>query len=256
MSRHLSIGALSALAAALCVAQAAHADIVTFNDIPFAGSHGMVPNDFYDGGLHFNDEAFAVMPLNLDPTPIGQTSNYLEAGADPLNPQSLVITHYTGQAPGNFDPVTPAGPDYADGAAFNLFYLKIGLGGGNTGLTDMVTITGDTPGCAGDTCPQMTIAVTDHFQLITLTGFTDLSSVTISQQVRSDGSKDIGWLGFDDLSYSAYNPDGPNPPSEMPSPVPAANAVPEPSAWALMILGFGGVGALMRRQRRADFVAA
>ena len=46
----------------------------------------------------------------------------------------------------------------------------------------MVTITGDTPGCAGDTCPQMTIAVTDHFQLITLTGFTDLSSVTISQQ--------------------------------------------------------------------------
>jgi len=28
-------------------------------------------------------------------------------------------------------------------------------------------------------------------------------------------------------------------------------SVPEPSAWALMILGFGGMGALLRRQRRA-----
>jgi len=30
-----------------------------------------------------------------------------------------------------------------------------------------------------------------------------------------------------------------------------ANAVPEPATWALMILGFGGVGAALRRQRRA-----
>ena len=31
--------------------------------------------------------------------------------------------------------------------------------------------------------------------------------------------------------------------------VPAA-AVPEPAAWALMILGFGGAGAQLRRRRR------
>ena len=42
----------------------------------------------------------------------------------------------------------------------------------------------------------------------------------------------------------------------MPSPVPAANAVPEPSAWALMILGFGGVGVAMRRNRRVGLAAA
>lgn len=34
-----------------------------------------------------------------------------------------------------------------------------------------------------------------------------------------------------------------------------AVAVPEPSAWALMIVGFGGTGALLRRRRR-DLVAA
>lgn len=30
----------------------------------------------------------------------------------------------------------------------------------------------------------------------------------------------------------------------------AVRAVPEPATWALMILGFGGIGALMRRRRR------
>jgi hypothetical protein len=37
--------------------------------------------------------------------------------------------------------------------------------------------------------------------------------------------------------------------------VSASGAVPEPAAWALMILGFGGVGAALRSQRRA-FAAA
>ena len=32
--------------------------------------------------------------------------------------------------------------------------------------------------------------------------------------------------------------------------------VPEPATWALMILGFGGVGALLRRRRREAFAPA
>lgn len=35
-----------------------------------------------------------------------------------------------------------------------------------------------------------------------------------------------------------------------------ALAVPEPAAWALMILGFGGVGAALRSRRRASFIEA
>lgn len=35
-----------------------------------------------------------------------------------------------------------------------------------------------------------------------------------------------------------------------------ANAVPEPGAWALMLLGFGGLGAALRRQRRARYRSA
>lgn len=36
----------------------------------------------------------------------------------------------------------------------------------------------------------------------------------------------------------------------------ATGAVPEPSTWALLILGFGGAGAMLRRQRRAMALAA
>jgi hypothetical protein len=32
-------------------------------------------------------------------------------------------------------------------------------------------------------------------------------------------------------------------------------AVPEPTTWAMMLLGFGGIGAMIRR-RRQTFVAA
>jgi hypothetical protein len=32
--------------------------------------------------------------------------------------------------------------------------------------------------------------------------------------------------------------------------------VPEPASWALMILGFGGVGAALRRPRKATAAAA
>ena len=35
-----------------------------------------------------------------------------------------------------------------------------------------------------------------------------------------------------------------------------AGGVPEPTSWALMILGFGGAGAVLRGQRRRQAVAA
>lgn len=35
-----------------------------------------------------------------------------------------------------------------------------------------------------------------------------------------------------------------------------AGGVPEPTTWALMIVGFGGAGALLRRRRRAGAAVA
>ncbi len=44
----------------------------------------------------------------------------------------------------------------------------------------------------------------------------------------------------------------PPPPSPMPLPPPLVSAVPEPSSWALMLIGVGGLGAVLRRGRRDD----
>jgi hypothetical protein len=33
-------------------------------------------------------------------------------------------------------------------------------------------------------------------------------------------------------------------------------AVPEPSSWALMIVGFGGIGAVLRKRRHSPALAA
>ena len=83
--------------------------------------------------------------------------------------------------------------------------------------------------------------------------------MTISQPLLSDGvTRDPGWLAIDDLVYSAYDPDRrrhcPGEPRRRRRTL--RHRVPEPSAWALMILGFGGVGALTRRSRRADLAVA
>ncbi|THD60235.1 hypothetical protein [Phenylobacterium sp.] len=66
-------------------------------------------------------------------------------------------------------------------------------------------------------------------------GFTDpgksISSVTINV-----GSTTTGWddIGVDDVRYA---------------PVAAGSGAPEPVGWALMLLGFGGVGGLIRGRR-------
>jgi hypothetical protein len=64
-------------------------------------------------------------------------------------------------------------------------------------------------------------------------GFTDpgkqISSITINT-----GSQDAGWddIGVDDVRFAS-----------------AGSGTPEPAAWALMLLGFGGIGAAIRGRR-------
>jgi hypothetical protein len=235
------------------VAQGAHADVVTFNDVPndphtlYADFH----NNFYDGGLHFKERELIVMPVNLDANPVGQASRYMEAG-NTGQVEPITLTHYTGTS----SPNGVVQDNLGDNSAFDLWYLKIGLGDGNTGGTDVLTIDGI--GAAGCTAcnPTMQIDVTSHFQLITLVGFTNLARVTINQQHIGGlaGPQDTGWLGFDDIVYTDYVGSNDARP-DAPSPIPNAN-VPEPSAWALMIVGFGGVGVLLRRNRRRVLTAA
>jgi hypothetical protein len=53
----------------------------------------------------------------------------------------------------------------------------------------------------------------------------------------SNGGQNAGWQDMGDEGWSAHN-------------ITVSQAVPEPATWGLMIVGFGGLGAMLRRQRQ------
>lgn len=62
----------------------------------------------------------------------------------------------------------------------------------------------------------------------------DLSAFSGVTRIEIAGITDPAGLGYDDFTYSLSN-----------------GAVPEPSTWAMMLLGFGAVGFAMRRRKVA-----
>jgi hypothetical protein len=103
-----------------------------------------------------------------------------------------------------------------------------GLGGTGTALTGPLALFNTNPGG----CPAYNAV------LCTL-GPGGLGSVTGARSVVFTGVP--GKFVFDDLTFGAGN-DPLSPPA----------SVPEPGAWALMLLGFAGIGAALRG--RADFL--
>ncbi|MBT2186320.1 PEPxxWA-CTERM sorting domain-containing protein [Sphingobium sp. H33] len=55
----------------------------------------------------------------------------------------------------------------------------------------------------------------------------------------------VDWTFTDNYAPITTPPTGTNPPGS-----PQPGAVPEPATWAMMIAGFGAVGAVTRRKRR------
>jgi hypothetical protein len=96
----------------------------------------------------------------------------------------------------------------------------VGASIGNVALFSGVTLLGN-----------VNILVTDFDpftkDLVALTGFSGVTSLVIS-------NTDFGGIGYDDFAF---------------------NAVPEPAAWAMLIAGFGLVGAMARRQRSVQITA-
>lgn len=84
-----------------------------------------------------------------------------------------------------------------------------------------------------------TLASEDDYALYTL-GFTAASAGVAFAFVQAQGGDNIGPI-LDNVSLATSSPTG---------------AIPEPSTWALMLVGFGSLGAMLRRRRAATPEAA
>jgi hypothetical protein len=218
-----ALTAVTVALASLALAQAAHAGVVNFEDRTFSDpdSYQTEANSFTEQGLNFGGLQFYFIPKNNPdvtfPTSYGST--FMETAVEPV-----VLS-------------------LAGGGAFDLTSLDLGLGDFNQSNSDTVAVTGTKANCVSDCTISALLTVTNVFQTFALTGFSDLASISFGAQQFSNPNApfpphtDSGYLAFDNITFSA--------------------TVPEPASWALLILGFGAVGGLLRgRRRAAGFTAA
>jgi hypothetical protein len=226
-SKWIAVAAAALLLSVGAARSAGASTIVTFD------SHTVfdtAPNDFVESGLMFHglqsyfvvpyDHALTNWPIEAGSTILATLPDY--ASADPEN---LLITYTVGGL----------------NTAFNLGSVELGLGWYNpegASFEDSVTITGHKAGCVvsgTESCTVTQVApVAYHFASIKLLGFDNVDSVTFGPLSNQ------AYLGLDNIRYGVG--------SDM--------AVPEPATWAMMLLGFGGLGAALRRNRRRELRVA
>ena len=151
------------------------------------------------------------------------------------------ITNIAANTPVFIDPAIAIGYSY-----------KIGLGDPNFASVTLPTLTGTT---------SYTIVLSNGQQFTVLPGQTfDFTNVP----GFSNGVPNFEVLGIDPVSaLNAFDPNAfvteltfVGPGSFTGEMDPIAAAVPEPSTWAMMILGFVGIGAMTYRRRKSPMLAA
>ncbi len=204
-------------AASLAAAGAAHAATVTFDDLPVSGNgiHTTATSDGFD----FNGAHFHIID-SPDSRLVENGTQYLAAEA----------------AGGLGQPVTMTA---SSGGLFSLNGLDIAelwLPGQGPFDFKNVTLTGNVFGggvlsaiFALDGIGDGAGGVND-FQTVTLSGWNNLTSVVISGM---DANGNFGDYAVDNLIVNA------------------TPGVPEPAVWAMMLVGFGLVGATLRRRPTA-----
>jgi len=123
------------------------------------------------------------------------------------------------------DPLTVS---TSDKSAFSLSSLDLGLSYYASFSPAIATITGYFAN--GGTITKDVSLNSSSFKSFGLSGFIDLSSVTVT--TTSPGY--TGYAALDNVNFTEFTA-----------------AVPEPSTWAMMILGFVGIGAMTYRRRNA-----
>jgi hypothetical protein len=229
---------LCAALAATCVAAGARpalATTVTFDDLPNPGAKGAAIANGY-GGLTWDN------------------FNYVNAAAEKNGGTGAAGYNY-GDISGDDVALNGGGAlaSIASGTAFE-FNSAYFTAAWNNGL--QITLTGYLHGVQVD---QTTFTVSAHTPTLITLNWSDVTSVTFS----SSGGTNAGYRGFgeefamDNMTFtpSQISTDFIDPPTQSlpqtphdPPPLDPTLPAPEPAGWALMIIGVGLVGGMLRRR--------
>ena len=149
---------------------------------------------------------------------------------------SFAFCFYSPASPADFPtapPSTVLGSGFSDtnivtdnASTFNLDSVDLAFGpfNHNGATSDTTLVTGFLFG--GGTI-STTLTVGYAFQTYNFAGWNNLTSVTFGQLAANSE-----YLAFDNVTYNS-------------------GAIPEPATWGLMLVGFGGLGSVLRRRRAA-----
>jgi hypothetical protein len=210
----------AAAATGLLLAGSASATVITFDNLGVTTQYAS-PNHIYDVGSGYQIDASQAVGqtddriINAD-----ATSNMMESGGNTTdsflwsqNPDDTKVLVLSRTDNGLFD--------------FN----SLDFHGWNNNFATLLTVTG-TKADNSTVVTAFTVTNTfeDPYQFGVLPGtFDDLKSVTFTINYGESG----GVSQFDNLDVTS-------------------TGVPEPESWALMLLGFGGLGAVLRARRQAS----
>jgi hypothetical protein len=199
-------GAALALAASLCVAGAANAGVVTFED---GKAFSCVSGGRSSGGMSFAQDGYACFYSKTAP------------GDFPTNLTSEVM------AVGWVDTLMTRD----DASVFDLSTVDLAFGPfDHAGLTSgITTLTGN---FHDGSALSVDLSVRFGFQRYSI-DWTGLDSVNFGG-LQGSGE----YLAFDNIAYDD-------------AAAPPMGGIPEPTIWATLLTGFFGMGAMIRRNRRA-----
>jgi PEP-CTERM motif len=186
---------------------------------------------------------------NLD---VGTQCSGCSTGVQPFG----TVTVTQGSGGYNFDVSLTSPYNFnANGNGFDAFTFSLAAGAGNAVTLSTTSSTAGFSVAAANTLPQKQDGFGDYTYGIALlanlpqpSGITDLTFFVADSQALSTSSFVLGTGNAHAYFVADIYGNGAT------GPVGAINAVPEPSTWAMMILGFLGVGFIAyRRKSHASF---
>ena len=125
------------------------------------------------------------------------------------------------------------------------YFTGANLLSGSISNFDMTLSKGGTSGSAFGSTPNSTIVYTSDFLDFTNAPNRDLSIALVAAKPKFYADPGAAARTFSADSHGLFSADG----------VRVTAAIPEPSTWALMLLGFFGAGTLIRNRRQASATA-